>query len=78
LSITSQNKVLSKECVINVPLSLVWQAWTNADRVSQWFAGEANIDPVVGGAYELYFEPGNTTGMNTKGCKIEKPFQITS
>ena len=72
MSITSKNKVLSKECVINVPLSLVWHAWTKSDRISQWFAGEANVDPVVGGAYELYFEPGNTTGMNTKGCKIEK------
>jgi uncharacterized protein YndB with AHSA1/START domain len=72
LSTTSQNKVLSKDVVINAPLSLVWHAWTISDRVSKWFASDAFVEPKEGGAFELYFEPGNTTGMCTKGCKIEK------
>ncbi len=32
-----------------------------------WFAPTANIEA---GRYELYFIPGNTEQMNTKGCKI--------
>ncbi|WP_370873474.1 SRPBCC family protein [Peribacillus cavernae] len=43
-----------------------------SDRVSEWFAPEAVVEPKEGGPFELYFEPGNTTGMNTKGCKITK------
>ncbi|MEK4522766.1 SRPBCC domain-containing protein [Psychrobacillus sp. FSL W7-1457] len=63
---------INKEITINTPMDLVWYAWTISERVSEWFASEAIINPKVGGAYELYFIPGNKTGMNTKGCKITK------
>jgi hypothetical protein len=43
-----------------------------SERVSEWFAPETIIEPKEGGAYELYFIPGNKTGMNTKECKIIK------
>lgn len=63
---------LKNEVTINAPRSLVWYAWTLSERVSKWFAPETLIDLKVGGAYELYFVPGNKTGMNTSGCKITK------
>lgn len=63
---------INKEITINASIDLVWYAWTISERVSEWFASEAIIHPKVGGAYELYFMPGNKTGMNTKGCKITK------
>src|SRR5690606_28762688 len=43
-----------------------------SERVSEWFAPEAVVELREGGAYELYFIPGNRTSMNTKGCKITK------
>lgn len=61
-----------KEVTINAPLNLVWYAWTISERVSEWFAPEAVVDAKEGGNYELYFIPGNSTGMNTKGCKVTK------
>ncbi|RDU38000.1 SRPBCC domain-containing protein [Neobacillus piezotolerans] len=57
---------------MNASLDLVWYAWTLPDRVSAWFAAETVIEPRTGGAYELYFIPGNREAMNTKGCKITK------
>ena len=67
---TTKEKSVFKEVTINAPLSLAWSAWTFSDRVSEWFAPEALVEPFLGGAYELYFIPGNTIDMNTKGCKI--------
>ncbi|MFC4410911.1 SRPBCC domain-containing protein [Chungangia koreensis] len=61
---------VSKEVLISAPIDLVWYAWTISERVSEWFAPQAIVDPHEGGAYELYFIPGNTDMMNTKGCKI--------
>lgn len=69
---TSNDKAINNEVMINAPLNLVWYAWTISERVSEWFAPETVIEAKIGGPYELYFIPGNRTGMNTKGCKITK------
>ncbi|MEW8972141.1 SRPBCC domain-containing protein [Mesobacillus jeotgali] len=68
---------VKQEIIINAPVELIWHAWTIPDRVALWFAPETNIEAKVGGAYELYFIPGNRTGMNTMGCKVLKlePFK---
>lgn len=61
---------------IRAERELVWHAWTRADRITAWFAPEAVIEPVAGGAFELYFIPGNRESMNTRGCsvtRIEEP-----
>ncbi|KOP71177.1 ATPase [Bacillus sp. FJAT-21945] len=63
---------ITNTIIIHVPLSLVWHAWTISERVSQWFVPETVIEAKEGGAFELYFVPGNRTGMNTRGCKIIK------
>jgi uncharacterized protein YndB with AHSA1/START domain len=72
LTTTTNDKAISKEVTLNAPLNLVWDAWTISERVSEWFAPETVVEAMEGGAYELYFIPGNKTGMNTKGCKIIK------
>ena len=68
----TNDKAIIKEATIQSPVSLVWYAWTISERVSEWFAPEAIVDAKQGGAYELYFIPGNRASMNTKGCKITK------
>lgn len=70
MNTTSKKMTLTEEIIILSPVDLVWHAWTVSERVSKWFAPEANIEAKIGGAYELYFVPENKSGMNTKGCKI--------
>jgi len=72
LTITTNDKAITNEVTIKAPLNLVWYAWTISERVAEWFAPETVVEAKEGGAYELYFIPGNKTGMNTKGCKIIK------
>ncbi|MGE8205566.1 SRPBCC family protein [Heyndrickxia sp. NPDC080065] len=71
----SKEKILTQEVTIHASLSLVWYAWTISERISEWFAPEAVVEPVEGGTYELYFLPGNREEMNTKGCKVTKLVQ---
>jgi uncharacterized protein YndB with AHSA1/START domain len=49
----------------------VWDALTNAKTISQWMAPEAKVELSVGGAYELYFMPGNPPGKRgMEGTKV--------
>ncbi|WP_339320046.1 SRPBCC domain-containing protein [Paenibacillus sp. FSL R10-2734] len=61
---------LVSQIVVNSNLELVWKAWTEADRLSEWFAPEVLVDLKEGGKYELYFDPSNNQSMSTAGCKI--------
>ncbi|MCH1627723.1 SRPBCC family protein [Ferdinandcohnia quinoae] len=70
MTTTTNDKTITNEVTVQAPLDLVWYAWTISERVSEWFAPETVIEAQDGGAYELYFIPGNKTEMNTKGCKI--------
>ncbi|WP_409995163.1 SRPBCC domain-containing protein [Brevibacillus brevis] len=47
------------EIEVSSSIELVWWAWTRKERLVQWFAPDATIEPYLGGAYELYFHPAN-------------------
>ena len=72
MNVNSQEISLKMDITISAPLDLVWYAWVMEERVTEWFAPEAVVEAKEGGKYELYFVPGNTTSMNTKGCRITK------
>lgn len=61
-----------QEIRIGADRELVWKAWTESERITQWFAPAANIQPVIGGAFELFFNPANKDVMSTKGCRFLK------
>ena len=58
------------EISVEAPMDLVWWAWTETERITEWFAPAANIVPVEGGAYEFFFDPADHTHMSTIGCVI--------
>ena len=58
------------EASVAAPTDLVWWAWTETERIIEWFAPSANIVPVEGGAFELFFDPADHTHMSTIGCVI--------
>ncbi|MEK3733864.1 MULTISPECIES: SRPBCC family protein [Paenibacillus] len=64
--------VITQETHIQADISLVWRAWTEADRIKEWFAPAAVIEPWQGGRFELYFNPANPSSMSTSGCTILK------
>jgi uncharacterized protein YndB with AHSA1/START domain len=57
---------------LEAPVGEVWHAWTDSDAVTKWFSPHANIEPRLGGAYELFFDPANHEHQCTKGCRITR------
>ncbi len=53
---------------VKTSLKAIWSAWTNPDLITEWFPPEANIEPTVGGPFELFFDPNNHDHQSTKGC----------
>lgn len=72
----------SLEFEINITSSKeqIWSAWTSSDNVAKWFSPLANVEPMVGGAFELFFDPSDLNHMTTKGCKFLEftPFEKLS
>lgn len=44
--------------------------FTKNDQLTQWLALEADIEPVVGGKYECFWDPANKNINSTIGCKV--------
>ena len=65
------NELELKTTLPTTPETL-WQEWTDQTKITKWFSPQANIEPHLGGAYELFFNPSNHDSMSTKGCKITK------
>ena len=61
---------LKFKLTLNGSLNKVWQAWTQTEKITTWFSPDAYIEPCLGGAYELFFDPSNHDHQSTKGCKI--------
>ncbi len=53
---------LHKKTIVPAPLEEVWSAWTTREGIRTFFAPDGRIEPVVGGAYEIYFMPANAPG----------------
>jgi uncharacterized protein YndB with AHSA1/START domain len=49
---------------IDVPATLdqAWDAWTTREGITGFFAPDAKIEPRVGGAFQIYIDPGAPAG----------------
>lgn len=56
-------RALDKEVTVPAGVDAVWQAWTTTEGVTSFFAPGAEIEPRVGGAFRVYFDPAGEPGM---------------
>jgi uncharacterized protein YndB with AHSA1/START domain len=58
--------------VINAPVADVWKAWTTTEGIeSFWAPKAAKVEPVPGGAFELWFGVNNKEGSRgSEGCLV--------
>jgi uncharacterized protein YndB with AHSA1/START domain len=64
------NNDIVVEQTIAASLDRVWKAWTDASQTGIWFAAGANIVPVRGGAYELFWDLDHPERDSTLGCRV--------
>src|SRR3989454_12587082 len=68
---TNASNVIKKETITTATLEEAWKAWTNVEGVTSFFVPKANIEPVIGGRYELFSSLRAPKGFQgTEGCKV--------
>ena len=55
-------RAIDKAIEIAATLDEAWAAWTTRDGIVSFFAPDAKIEPRVGGAFEVYIDPGAAPG----------------
>jgi uncharacterized protein YndB with AHSA1/START domain len=55
-----------------VPRDRVWTAWTTPGGLASWLCLRAEVEPVVGGRYELFWNADTTRpdSDSTLGCRV--------
>lgn len=62
LPAAAQERAVQKEIVVRATLDQVWDAWTTRDGIKSFFAPDAKVDAQVGGAFEVFIDPGAPAG----------------
>ncbi len=61
--VTAAERSLDKEVIIKASLDQAWQSWTTREGITAFFAPDAKIEARVGGAFQIYIDPGAEPGM---------------
>jgi len=71
---TSKIDTIKIETIIHAPVKKVWQAWTDADLILNWFGSDPNgnglkavLDPQPGGYFEITFSNADGTEHTCHG-----------
>ncbi len=56
-------RAIDKEVVVATGVDAVWALWTTREGITSFFAPDAKVEPRVGGAFQIYMDPGAEPGM---------------
>jgi len=62
--------IIQIEIELNCGVHEAFNFFTINEKLESWLPEKAEVDPKVGGKYELFFEPKNREINSTIGCKI--------
>lgn len=55
-------RAIDKEVIVAATLDQTWDAWTTREGIVSFFAPDARIEARVGGAFQIYIDPGAAPG----------------
>lgn len=59
----SAERSIEKSAVIDATLDQAWDSWTTREGIIGFFAPDAKIEPKLGGAFQIYFDPMAEPGL---------------
>ncbi|MCV2366392.1 SRPBCC domain-containing protein [Paucibacter sp. DJ1R-11] len=62
-SAQAAERSIDKEVIIKASLEQAWQSWTTREGIVAFFAPDARVEAKVGGAFQIYMDPGAPAGM---------------
>lgn len=64
------NKIIHQRAHLQCDPHQAFEMFTVDELVESWLAPLAEVEPVVGGKYELFWDPGDREINSTMGCKV--------
>jgi uncharacterized protein YndB with AHSA1/START domain len=62
--------LIVKSVLLNCSTDKAFTMFTENKHLERWLTAKANVEPKLGGKYELYWEPDDAENNSTIGCKI--------
>lgn len=66
----AMDKVIFLTTMLDCSPERAFEMFTVNRRLESWLAVKAEVEPQIGGKYELFWDPGNPDDDSTIGCKI--------
>ncbi|MHA2288239.1 MAG: SRPBCC family protein [Promethearchaeota archaeon] len=63
-------KIIQIEIELNCDVNQAYNFFTINEKLESWLPEKAEVEPKVGGKYELFWDPQNREINSTIGCKI--------
>ena len=63
-------KIIQIEIELNCDISEAFELFTVTEKLESWLPERAEVEPKIGGKYELFWDLQNPDINSTKGCKI--------
>jgi uncharacterized protein YndB with AHSA1/START domain len=60
--VRAAERAIDKSIEVAATLDQTWDAWTTREGIVSFFAPDAKIEPRVGGAFQIYIDPGAAPG----------------
>lgn len=64
------DKILHHSVRLNCDAHRAFEMFTVNELLQSWFPKVADVEPVVGGKYELFWDPEDKENNSTLGCKV--------
>src|SRR5258708_26915130 len=64
------NKIIVQSARLHCAVERAFAMFTENEHLQAWLTRCADIEPVVGGRYELFWDPDDPEHNSTLGCKI--------
>lgn len=64
------DKIIHSSAIVNGDLSAAFAMFTQGSQITTWLAMGAEVEPFVGGRYELFWDMNNRAINSTMGCKV--------
>ena len=64
------DKIILETATLNCSTEKAFEMFTSKKHLESWLTAKAEVEPQVGGKYELLWEPSDPENNSTKGCKI--------
>lgn len=64
------DKIIDREVGLKCTPAEAFQLFTQNKHLESWLTAKSDVEPVVGGKYELYWKPEDRENDSTIGCKV--------